>query len=159
MAARKSADQWFAEYGASHQNRANKFIHWICVPVIFCSVLGFTWAIPAPAGWADAVPWFNWTLVVILLASAFYGWLSPALSAGMMFFMSLCYALLVGLDLWAPWPVWKICAVAFVVAWVGQFIGHQIEGRKPSFFHDVLLLLVGPAWLMSFIYRKLGQRY
>ena len=42
---------------------------------------------------------------------------------------------------------------------VGQFIGHRIEGKKPSFFQDLSFLLIGPAWLMSFDYRRLGQRY
>ena len=159
MAARKTADEWFAEYGESHQDHTNELIHWICVPVIFCSALGFAWTIPVPAAWLAVVPWFNWTLAAMGLASLFYVWLSPALSAGMMFFMSLCYALLVAIDLLAPWPVWQVCTVAFVLAWIGQFIGHKIEGRKPSFFRDGLFLLIGPAWLMSFVYQKFGQRY
>jgi uncharacterized membrane protein YGL010W len=53
-------------------------------------------------------------------------------------------------------PVWKICAAIFVLAWIGQFIGHKIEGKNPSFFKDVVFLLIGPAWLMSFVYKKLG---
>ncbi len=159
MSAKKSADAWFAEYGESHQNHANELIHWICVPVIFACVLGFIWSIPVPETWADAAPWFNWTLVAIGLATFFYVWLSPALSAGMLFFMALCYSVLVLLDLSAPWPVWQISAVAFVLAWIGQFIGHKIEGKKPSFLKDVIFLLIGPAWLLSFIYKKIGQRY
>jgi uncharacterized membrane protein YGL010W len=47
----------------------------------------------------------------------------------------------------------------FAVAWVGQFIGHAIEGARPSFFKDVLFLMIGPLWLISFVYRKLGLRY
>ncbi|MSU25513.1 MAG: DUF962 domain-containing protein [Opitutus sp.] len=159
MPAKKSADQWFAEYGESHHDHTNELIHWICVPVIFASVLGFIWTIPVPEVWHEIAPWFNWTLVAIALATAFYARLSPALSAGMLFFMSLCYSVLVMLELFAPWPVWQISAAAFVVAWIGQFIGHKIEGKKPSFFKDVFFLLIGPAWLMSFVYKKIGQRY
>jgi uncharacterized membrane protein YGL010W len=55
--------------------------------------------------------------------------------------------------------VWKICLVLFVLAWIGQFVGHKIEGKKPSFFQDVVFLLIGPAWLLHFIYKKAGQRY
>lgn len=156
---RKSADQWFAEYGESHQHHTNELIHWVCVPVIFFCVLGFAWSIPLPATWMDRWPWFNWALVAIALATLFYLRLSPPLSAGMLFFMSLCYTALVLVDLFAPWPVWQVCLGLFVLAWIGQFIGHRIEGRKPSFFKDVVFLLIGPAWLMSFIYKKVGQRY
>jgi uncharacterized membrane protein YGL010W len=159
MVPKKSADDWFAEYGESHQDHTNELIHWVCVPVIFACVLGFIWTIPVPERWHEVVPWFNWTLVAMLLATLFYVWLSPALSAGMLFFMTVCYGGIVLLDLHAPWPVWQICAGAFVVAWIGQFIGHKLEGKKPSFLKDVIFLLIGPAWLMSFIYKKAGQRY
>jgi uncharacterized membrane protein YGL010W len=159
MAVKKTADQWFAEYGESHQDHANELIHWICVPLIFFCVLGFVWTIPVPAAWFEAVPWFNWTLVAIVLVYAFYLRLSVALSAGLLFFMLLCYGGLLALELSSPWPVWQICSVVFVLAWIGQFIGHKIEGKKPSFFKDVAFLLIGPAWLMSMVYRKLGQKY
>ena len=157
--AKKSADAWFAEYGASHQHHTNELIHWVCVPVIFGCVLGFIWTIPVPIAWQETVPWFNWMLLAMIVATAFYAWLSPALSAGLLFFMALCYSMLVLLDLFAPWPVWKICAVVFVLAWIGQFTGHTIEGKKPSFLKDVIFLLIGPAWLMSFVYKKIGQPY
>ncbi len=157
--AKKSADQWFAEYGESHQHHANELIHWVCVPVIFWCVLGFVWSIPVPFAWLEAAPWFNWALVAMLAAWLFYLRLSPALSAGMLFFMSLGYMALMFVSLSETWPVWKICAVAFVVAWIGQFVGHRIEGRKPSFLKDLAFLLIGPAWLMSALYRKAGQRY
>ncbi len=159
MAAKKSADTWFAEYGESHQHHTNELIHWVCVPIIFACVLGFIWSIPVPERLSEEVPWFNWTLVAIALATVFYAWLSPALSAGLLFFMALCYSALVFLDLFAPWRVWQICAVAFALAWIGQFIGHKIEGKKPSFLKDLTFLLIGPAWLLSFIYKRIGQRY
>ncbi len=159
MAAKKTADQWFAEYGESHQDHTNELIHWICVPLIFFCVLGFVWTIPVPAAVARAAPWFDWALVAIAVALGFYVRLSPRLSAGLFLFMAVCHGGIVVLDRTAPFLVWKICAVVFVLAWIGQFIGHQIEGKKPSFFKDVVFLLIGPAWLMSMVYKKLGQKY
>ena len=55
--------------------------------------------------------------------------------------------------------VWRLSLAIFVVAWIGQFIGHKIEGKKPSFFEDIQFLLIGPAWLLSFIYNKFGIKY
>ena len=49
-----------------------------------------------------------------------------------------------------------IYIVAFVLAWIAQFIGHEIEGKKPKFIEDIQFLLIGPAWLLSFIYKKLN---
>ena len=52
--------------------------------------------------------------------------------------------------------IWKLSMLIFILGWIGQFIGHKIEGQKPSFFEDIQFLLIGPAWLLSFIYKKLG---
>ena len=160
MSEPKTADQWFAEYGESHQHHTNELIHWICVPIIFYCVFGLIWSIPVPAALAESAPWFNWTLPVALAVLLFYLRLSVPLAVGMFLFMTACYSLI-------EWqvaagctvPVWQSSLGLFVVAWIGQFIGHKIEGKKPSFFKDVVFLLIGPAWLMHFIYKRLGLRY
>ena len=87
---KKTADQWFAEYGESHQDHANELIHWICVPLIFFSVMGFVWEIPISLSIETTLPWFNWSIVAIVLATLFYAWLSLPLAVGMFSFMALC---------------------------------------------------------------------
>ena len=156
---RKSADQWFAEYGESHQDHANETIHWICVPVIFFSVMGLVWSIPVPGALGAAAPWFTWVQPVVIAVLLFYFRLSVPLAFGLLGFIVLCYLLLDLQSLYCPFPIWKSSLLLFVLAWAGQFIGHKIEGRKPSFFKDVVFLLIGPAWLMHFIYRKLRIEY
>ena len=151
---RKSADQWFAEYGESHQDDTNETIHWICVPVIFFSVMGLLWSVPVPAAIAGPLPWFNWLHPLLVAALVFYFRLSAPLA-----FVAGCYCAIEGLVLLGWRPVWQICLGLFVLAWIGQFIGHKIEGKKPSFFKDVVFLLIGPAWLMHFIYKKLDIAY
>jgi uncharacterized membrane protein YGL010W len=158
-APRKSADQWFAEYGESHQDHANETIHWICVPVIFFSVMGLLWSIPLPAVLAESVPWFRWLHLPLLAAMVFYFRLSGSLAFGLLAFVSVCYVLLECQGIFCPFPIWKSSAILFVLAWIGQFIGHKIEGQKPSFLKDVVFLLIGPAWLMHFIYKKLDIAY
>lgn len=156
---RKTADQWFAEYGESHQDDTNEIIHWICVPIIFFSVMGLIWSIPVPAAIAGALPWFNWSHPVMLAALAFYFRLSVPLAFGLLGFMSACYFLIEWQAILAWRPVWQVSLGLFVLAWIGQFIGHKIEGKKPSFLKDVVFLLIGPAWLLHFIYKKAGVAY
>ena len=112
-----------------------------------------------PAALFDAAPWFNWTLIAILAATAYYVRLSVPLSLGLMLFMAMGYSVLAATELFLPWPLYQPSAVVFALAWIGQFIGHRIEGKKPSFLKDITFLLIGPAWLMSLIYRKYGQAY
>jgi uncharacterized membrane protein YGL010W len=44
----------------------------------------------------------------------------------------------------------------FVAAWIAQFWGHNVEGKKPSFIKDVQFLMIGRLGIMSFIYKKIG---
>jgi uncharacterized membrane protein YGL010W len=58
-----------------------------------------------------------------------------------------------------PLPLWITSIIIFALAWVGQFYGHAVEGKKPSFLKDVQFLMIGPAWVLAFLYRKLGIKY
>ncbi len=156
---KKTADQWFAEYGASHQNPVNKLIHWICVPLIFVVIMGLLWEIPVPAAMAT-VPYLNWATLSAIIVVGFYLNMSPSLAIGLSAFTLATYVLLAWYEQQSGWPsLWLVCLVGFVVLWFFQFIGHYIEGKKPSFFKDIQFLLIGPAWLMGFIYRLLGIPY
>lgn len=154
----RSADQWFDEYGESHQNHINKRIHWICVPAIVFSLVGLLWSLPRPAMFAVISPWLNWGSLFVAAAMIYYLLLSWQLALGMLIVSAL---VLLGIFELAQLetPLWQIALAIFVVAWIGQLIGHRIEGRKPSFFKDIQFLLIGPVWLLGFIYRKLGVRY
>ena len=154
----RSADKWFEEYSESHRNHTNKLIHWICVPAIVFSLVGLLWSLPRPAALVDLSPWLNWGTLFIALAMLYYFVLSWQLALGM--------ALVSAIVAWGNFqlaqleiPLWQIALAIFVVAWIGQFIGHRIEGRKPSFFKDIQFLLIGPIWLLGFIYRKVGLKY
>jgi uncharacterized membrane protein YGL010W len=149
----KSVDAWLEEYGESHRNPTNKAIHWICVPAIVWTVTALIWSIPSP------VAWLNWAVVVTLAAMAWYIALSPKLAVGIGLFLLVCLGLCAWVETMFATPLWLIAVVVFVLAWIGQFIGHHIEGKKPSFFKDLQFLLVGPAWLMGFVYRKAGWSY
>jgi uncharacterized membrane protein YGL010W len=155
----QSIDELLDEYGESHVNRINKLIHWICVPVIVWTVVALLWSLPFPAALqTDLVP-VNWATVALVLAQIYYFRMSLRLGTGVLLFNLLMLWLTVIIEAASPWPLWLLALVVFVLAWIGQFIGHAIEGQRPSFFKDLQFLLIGPAWLMSFLYRQLGLRY
>jgi uncharacterized membrane protein YGL010W len=155
----RTVQNWLDDYAESHQNGTNKTIHWICVPSIMLSLIGLLWAIPVPAMVAELSPFLNWAAVFVVFAFAYYLMLSPNLALGMVPVIGLM--LLINYLIWMQvggW-IWLVSVIIFVVAWVGQFIGHKIEGKKPSFFKDLQFLLIGPLWLLSFIYRAAGMSY
>jgi uncharacterized membrane protein YGL010W len=155
---RRTADEWFAAYGVSHQHPVNKLLHWVCVPAIVLSILGLLASFGRPQ-WMLSLPYFNWATLVVLAAMVFYVRLSWPLSIGMFLCSSLALAGIHAFEAMSIFPLRTASIIVFVVAWIGQFIGHKIEGKKPSFFEDLQFLLIGPIWLLAFLYRKWGVRY
>jgi len=147
----KRIDALLNEYGESHQNPTNKAVHWVCVPIIVWCVMGLLYALPAPG----VLGGFGWLGVTSVLALLYYMALSRTLALGMLIYLALGWGIITGVEA-AGGTVWKVAAVVFVLAWIGQFWGHKVEGKKPSFFKDVQFLLIGPAWLLSFLYRRWG---
>ncbi len=140
----KTIEQWFSEYGESHQNLTNKRIHWVCVPAILFSIVGLLWAIdPLYAGLAIAI------------SLLFYFSLSVPLSLAMIIVFCLSAAIAKSLGEY----LLPTSTSIFVTAWIFQFIGHRSEGKKPSFFKDIQFLLIGPLWCLGFLFQKLNLRY
>jgi uncharacterized membrane protein YGL010W len=157
-------DIYFDEYAASHRNPTNKLVHWICVPLIVFSILGLVWAIPFPyiKFLGSFNGFFNWASFLIAFAVFYYYKLSPVLSYIMLIVLfAFCYGI-IGLTAWqaAGGPALSlVCLVIFMLSWAGQFYGHQVEGKKPSFLTDLKFLLIGPVWLLHFVLKKLSIRY
>jgi len=154
----RSIQSWLDEYGESHRHPVNKKIHWVCVPLIVLSVLGMLWTIPRPPFFAALNPYLNWATLLVLFSLVYYLMLSVRLAAGLLL-VSLAMILVLELLAGLPWSLLWTSVAIFVGAWVGQFIGHKIEGRRPSFFKDLQFLLIGPIWLLADAYKRLGFAY
>ena len=155
----KTADDWFDEYAVCHQNEMNKLLHWICIPLIVLSLFALVWSIPVPEAILGVMPVFNWAWVLILLSNIFYWRLSKSLAIGMLVITAVMIGIILAYQQTQLGPLWIAGSVVFVLAWIGQFVGHKIEGAKPAFIDDLKFLLIGPLWLLGFVYRKLGIRY
>ncbi|EOQ71273.1 DUF962 domain-containing protein [Acinetobacter pittii] len=139
----KSITEWFDEYSESHQNPTNKQIHWLCVPAILFSIIGII------AHFSTLL-----TALLLVLTLVFYARLDLVLAVAMAALLVvmawLIYTLPVGVGFYIA---------IFVIAWVGQFYGHKIEGKKPSFFKDLQFLLIGPVWCMDAYLSKILPKW
>ena len=150
----KTPAQWFAMYAESHQNDLNKKIHFICVPVIYYTIIGLLLEIPTSlienTLQLDLPLVENWAVVVAFIVLIFYFLLSFKIFVRMVIFTALCIAL----NQWIGNFLnnFQISIGLFVIAWIGQFYGHKIEGKKPSFLEDLQFLLIGPAWVFEKIF-------
>ena len=151
-------DRLLGEYKQSHQNPTNQVIHNIFVPLIFLSVIGLLWDVKLPVAldFLGGEP-LNVAMVVSVLVFAYYLSISFSVSIGMLTITALgllgCYLYQGAIS------IWIISLMVFVVSWAFQFYGHKIEGKKPSFFKDLEFFLVGPMWVLTKLYNKLGIKY
>ena len=161
-----SIHEWINEYGIYHKNKTNKLIHWFCVPAIMFSLFGlldllqFNQTLDLSFLNLNIIANISILNIFILLSIIFYIRLSLTLSLGMIIFSILLVSLIDYFDKFQIIINYKlfIYLSIFIAAWIGQFIGHKIEGKKPAFFKDLQFLLIGPIWLLSFIYKKCGVR-
>lgn len=150
----KSLQQWFDEYAVSHQNETNIKIHFICVPAIFFSVVGLFMCIPdyGLLSFLGHPAVSNWAFVLLVIfLIGFYFRLSIKIGLQMLLFSVVC--LIGNYYISIYFPLLFVSILLFIVAWIGQFYGHKVEGKKPSFIKDLQFLLVGPAWVMYKIFK------
>jgi uncharacterized membrane protein YGL010W len=153
----RGTSYWFDEYSASHRNPVNKALHWICVPLIVWSLIGLLWSLPAPG--RAQLEYANWASYAVAAAVFYYAALSMPLALGILPVLAAMLFSVDALSRIAQVPLWAVAAAVFVLAWLGQFIGHAVEGKRPSFFKDVQFLLIGPIWLLADLYRRAGIPY
>jgi uncharacterized membrane protein YGL010W len=140
----RKVDQLLAHYEESHRNPVNERIHFVAIPLIMLSLVGLLFALH---------PWVAYAFVGASMV--YYARLSllflltmAAISAAVLALVHAMGAL-----------VLPISAGIFIAAWVAQFIGHRIEGKKPSFFEDLQYLYVGPIFVLSKLFLSLGLRW
>jgi uncharacterized membrane protein YGL010W len=140
----RKVDQLLAHYGESHRNPRNELIHFVAIPLIMLSLVGMMFALHPYVAYA-----------FVAASMVYYARLS------VVFFVSMAVwsVLFLGVVFAMGPRVLPICAGIFVGAWILQFIGHKIEGKKPSFFEDIQYLWVGPLFVLSKLFARLGIRW
>ncbi|EQB8916737.1 DUF962 domain-containing protein [Vibrio fluvialis] len=137
----RTLNQWLDAYAVSHQNPINKRIHRVAVPGIYLSIVGLIWSLPA----APLMEWrVDWIWLVAVPVLGFYYCLSMTVFLMMLGFTLACIGLAWSVELMAM-PLLPLAL--FVLLWIAQFVGHKIEGKKPSFLSDLQFLLIGPIWV------------
>jgi len=148
----KTFDEWMENYGISHQNKINIMIHKLCVPAIMFSVIGLLMCIPVPSI-ISKVKHFNWATLAALMSLIFYFRLHRKMFIGMLLMIIVMYTLN---SFIIKSYLLKVSISIFILSWLAQFIGHKIEGKKPSFIEDLSFLLIGPLWVLRFFYKRIG---
>lgn len=144
-----SLNQYLTEYGKTHRNPVNQRIHFVCVPAIFVSTLALGWLLNLSLLGIEAA-WAAWvnasTVSAALIFSLFYSRLGLRAMAMVAVWFAISVAIILAVDA-SPVPLWAAAAGVWLLAWAVQLVGHNIEGAKPSFYDDLVFLLIGPLFV------------
>jgi len=141
-----SISDLFREYHKSNINRTNQLVHYVCVPAIFWSISAMLWGLKLP------VAKLNMAIIILGILLLYYLAKNLKVFVVMVVFSVICLALNYWLETLTA-SLRLMAFIVFVIAWIGQFIGHHIEGTRPSFLKDLQFLLIGPAWVIFKLFR------
>jgi uncharacterized membrane protein YGL010W len=155
----RGVDRLLGAYGADHRNPVNRGIHWVCIPLSVWALIALLWSIPFPWAVGRGIAPLNWSVIALVPALAWYLRLSRRLGSGLALFSLATLWLTAAIEVSSPLPLRPVAGSALLLAWIGQYLGHRLEGGAAAFTRDLRQLPVGPLWLMSLIYRRAGLPY
>jgi len=151
-------DGWLTQYEESHRDLNYPFIYWAAVPMVVLGTVGLLWTVPTPAEFHEISPLLNWGSTFLMAATVYYFIISVALAIGMLPFV-------VGVAAFQMWllesdfSLPRVAAGLLVAGTIGLWLGRQNTGRFDLVLRDLQYMMIGPAWLLSVIYRRAGIPY
>jgi uncharacterized membrane protein YGL010W len=151
-------DNWLDRYEQDHKDLRNPLVYWAAVPMVVLGTVGLFWYLPVPGEFYEISPLLNWGSAFLMASAIYYFIISLSLAIGMLPF-------LLGLSafqLWlsqSPYPQLGVSVALLVSGTVGLWLGRRGPGSLNGVLQDFQLLMIGPAWLLSVIYKRFGIPY
>lgn len=146
---------WLERYEASHSDLRYPAVYWAAVPLVVLGTVGVLWSIPVPQAFVEISPLLNWGSAFLMAAAVYYFIISLSLAIGMLPFL----IGLASLQMWlveSEYPAIYVSTGILLAGIIGLAVGLRSEGRFLAVARDLQLMMIGPAWLLSAIYRRLG---
>jgi uncharacterized membrane protein YGL010W len=147
----QSSDDWLTRYERTHVDLRNGFVYWMAVPMVVVGTVGLLWSLPVPTQFKEISPLLNWGSTFLMVAAVYYFIISATLAIGLLPFL----LGVAGIHLWLPvsqYPATGVSLAALLAGTVGLALGRR--GRLPAVILDLQLMMIGPAWLLSLLYRR-----
>lgn len=146
-------DDWLSRYQQSHENLRNPMVFWAAVPMAVIGLTGVLWALPVPSEFQRISPLLNWGSAFLMVSAIYYFIISLSLAIGLLPFL----LGLAAVQLWlvdSGLPPMGISIALLVAGIAGLALGRGSAPR--AILQDIQLMMIGPAWLLSEIYRRFG---
>ena len=149
------SDGWLERYAASHSNVTYPLIYWASVPMVVLGTVGILWALPIPDEFYEISPLLNWGSTFLMAAAVYYFIISLSIAIGMLPFVLGIAALQMWLEQSGFSPL-RVSLGLLVVSTIGLWLGHRNEQGLRPVLQDLQVMMIGPAWLLSVLYRRVG---
>lgn len=151
-------DSWLLRYEQNHSDLNNPWVYWAAVPMVVAGTVGLLWSLPVPVEFHEISPLLNWGSAFLMAATIYYFIISLSIAIGMLPFL----LGLAALQVWLTASIYPALAVSTglaVAGTVGLAMGRRGAGGVRAVIEDLQLMMIGPAWLLSVIYRRFGIPY
>ena len=151
-------DSWLEHYEQNHSDLSNPLVYWAAVPMVVLGTVGLLWGLPVPVEFYEISPLLNWGSAFLMAATIYYFIISLSIAIGMLPFM----LGVATLQLWlarSGYPALGVSAGLLIAGTVGLGLGRRGTGGISALLKDLQLMMIGPAWLLSVIYRRFGIPY
>lgn len=148
-------DSWLKHYEDTHQDLTYPFVFWAAVPMVVLGTVGILWTLPIPDEFFEISPLLNWGTAFLMATAVYYFIISVSLAIGMLPFI----LGLAGIQVWlgqSDFSPQRVSIGLFVAGIIGFWLGHRNEGSLRPVVQDLQLMMIGPAWLLSVLYRRIG---
>ena len=148
-------DGWLKHYEDTHQDLTYPAIYWAAVPMVVVGTVGVLWTLPIPDGFFEISPLLNWGSAFLMSAAVYYFIISVSLAIGMLPFV----LGVAGIQAWleqSDFTPLRVSLGLLVAGIIGLFMGHRNKSSLRPVLQDLQLMMIGPAWLLSVLYRRIG---
>jgi uncharacterized membrane protein YGL010W len=151
-------DTWLERYGAHRSNLSSPGVYWLSTPLVVLGTIGLLWSLPVPDAFAEISPLLNWGSAFLMATTVYYFILSLALAIGL---LPLVLAIAV-FEMWlarSEFSLFRVSVGLFVAGLIGVWFGHRNKRSLLAVLEDLQTIMLGPVWLLSQLYRRLGIPY
>jgi uncharacterized membrane protein YGL010W len=148
-------DSWLDRYEANHRDLRNPVVYWAAVPMLVLGTVGLFWALPVPQQFFEISPLLNWGSAFLMATAIYYFIISLSLAIGMLPFLLGLAAFQSGLAQ-SPYPPLGISVGLLAAGTVGLWLGRRGPGSFRAMLQDFQLMMIGPVWLLSIMYKRFG---
>jgi uncharacterized membrane protein YGL010W len=148
-------EDWLSRYAESHAELSSPLVYWVAVPLVVLGTVGLLWSLPVPDEFYAISPLVNWGSLFLMAATVYYFIISVPLAIGMLPFV-------IGLALIQSWleatqrsPA-RVATILLIAGIIGLLLSRRRGRTAKLVFQDLQLMMIGPAWLLSVLYRRMG---